>query len=404
MALSRAVRAYYLRFLAKPMILLLYASMILHSAGIFEAFWPGAAYFGLLGMSIAIAAGLFLCILNRTPLTALWAVVIVSYFAMQNFVFSANSGARMNLNSLIGYLPLVSFVLIRQRVVSIHFLMRSLAFFTVLYLGVYVFLYDYLVHLTPEENPALLTGDDVRGARLRLVLELASFIVFYATFARRMNIPYRLLAFGLGVAALWLSGSRTFQTLFVVIYLLAVLKLLGVGARSIFFALFCVVSATLLSGMFISWNPMAIFLSGDNSGLARAMEYDYAIQALQRHWFTGVGLWNDFGTFQEYLRTPKYNPLFPSDLGILGPYIVLGLPGLLLYILATWFCIVPRLRRLSTPGLRALRLNGVLCGAYGIISPAIFLESQTFFLAMLIGVTLRVRAPIKGLGSKLYLM
>ena len=403
MALTRAVRAYYLRFLAKPMILLLYASIILHSAGIFEVFWPGAAYFGLLGMSIAIAAGLFLCIVNRTAVTAFWAVMIVGFFAMQNFIFAANSGTRMNLNALIGYLPLVSFVLIRQRVVSIHFLMRSLAFFTVLYLGVYVFLYDYLVHLTPAENPALLMGDDIRGARLRLVLELASFIVFYATLARRMNILYRLLAFGLGIAALWLSGSRTFQALFVIIYLLAVLKLLGVGSRSFFFALFCVVGATLLSGMFIPWNPMTI-LSGDNSGLARAMEYVYAIQALQRHWFTGVGLWNDFGTFQEYLRTPKYNPLFPSDLGILGPYIVLGLPGLILYILATWFCIVPRLKRLSTPGLRALRLNCVLCGAYGIISPAIFLESQTFFLAMLVGVSLRVRPPIKGLGSRLYLM
>ncbi|WP_336966221.1 hypothetical protein [Sphingobium aquiterrae] len=403
MALSRAVRAYYLRFLAKPMILLLYASMILHSAGIFEVFWPGAAFFGLLGMSIAITAGLFLCVVNRTPVTALWALMIIGFFALQNFVFSVHSGARMNLNALIGYLPLVSFVLIRQRVVSIHFLMRSLAFFTVLYLATYVFLYDYLVHLTPAENPALLVGDDIRGARLRLVLELASFIVFYATLARRMNILYRLLALGLGIAALWLSGSRTFQALFVLVYLLAMFKLLGVGARTFLFMLFCGVGATILSGMFIAWNPMALF-SGDNSGLARATEYGYAIQALQRHWFTGVGLWNDFGTFQEYLRTPKYNPLFPSDLGILGPYIVLGLPGLLIYILATWFCIVPRLRHLSTPGLRALRLNCVLCGTYGIISPAIFLESQTFFLAMLIGLALRTRAPIRGLGRRLYLM
>jgi hypothetical protein len=403
MALSRAVRAYYLRFLAKPMILLLYISIILHSAGIFDAFWPDAAYYGLLGMSISITAGVFLCVVNRTPITALWALLIVGFFAMQNFIFSQHSGSPMNLNALIGYLPLVSFVLIRQRVVSIHFLMGSLIFFSVLYLATYVFLYDYLLNLTPEENPALLVGDNIRGARLRLVLELASFTVFYATLNHRMHPIYRLLALGLGIAALWLSGSRTFQTLFIIIYLLTVLKLLGIGARIFFFALFCIVGATMLSGMFIAWNPMEMF-SGDNSGLARAMEYGYAVQALQRHWFTGVGLWNDFGTFQEYLRTPKYNPLFPSDLGIMGPYIVLGLPGLLLYILATYFCIVPRLKRLSTPGLRALRLNCMLCGAYGIISPAIFLESQTFFLAMLIGVTLRVRAPSRRLGPRLYLM
>jgi hypothetical protein len=402
MALSRTVRAYYLTFLAKPMILLLFVSTILHAAGIFNAFWPQASYYGLLGLSVANAVGLILCFINRTPVTALWALAVVGLFAAQNFVFSLHAGVPMNPNALIGYLPLISFLLVRQRVVSVHFVMRSLAFLIFIYLIVYVGAYDYLVHLTAEQNPALLPGDELRPPRVRLALDMASFLVFYATLARNMNGPYRIAALGIGLAALWISGSRTYQLLFVTIYGLAMLKLLGVGARSVLFILFMAIGLTLLSGLFIPWNPMNL-VAGDNSGLARAIEYEDAIKALHRHWITGVGLWSDFGTFQAYLGTRKYNPLFPSDLGILGPYIVLGLPGLIAYVLATYFCIVPRLKRLSTPGLRALRLNCVLCGAYGIISPAIVLESQSFFLALLVGMTLRVRKAPR-FGPRLYLL
>lgn len=386
----KVIRSYYLAFLAKPMIFLLFASAIVQSAGIFDALLPNAYYYALLGLCISLAAGFVLCLINGTPVTALFGLAIIGFYIFQLLVFCFHAHVPPNINAIISYLPIISFVLVGQRVVSLHTTLRILAWLSLAYLILYVGLHDYFLSMTPDQNPALLVGDDVRGVRLRLSLELASFCIFYGSTGRNMHGTSRALMIGFGATALWFSGSRTYTALFGLIYLLTALRMLGIGARSLIFVLFLTVSATFLLGLFVPWNPIEL-VSNDLSGLARAKEYHYAIDALRQHWIVGVGMWTDFDAFQAYLKTPRYDPLYPSDLGILGPYLVFGLVGLVAYLAATYLCIVPRLGRLASPGLRALRLNCVLCGAYGIISPAIALESQSLFLSILIGALLRVR-------------
>ena len=306
MEVAGTLRVYHLGYLARVMVVILFASVIVHGAGIFQVFLPGAGYFALIGLCLTLAAGFVLCLLNQTPVTAISAAAIVAFLIFQNLVFAYNAQVPPNINAVISYLPLVSFVLIRQRILLPQVMLRTLAVLACGYLLIYVLMHNYLVEVGREKNPALLPQDELRGARVRLLLEQASFVMFYATTGRNMAVWKRAAMFLLGLSALWISGSRTYMAVFALVYVLAMFRMLGVAARSALFAIFMAISLIFLSGIFLPWNPLNI-VSADNSGLARAMEYTYAIDALRHHWLLSVGVWSEFDSFQSFLKKPLFN-------------------------------------------------------------------------------------------------
>ncbi len=367
----------------------LLAAILVQAANIFDVFWPGATYFAYLVQALIFLIYLVFPMTRIRLAVMLPAFGTILFLVIEHIRFCHIAERPYNFNALLFYLPLLSFVplyksgLPASRITSILFVLSTI------YVAVYVVAHDLILSGGLGDNRAIRNGDFERGARLYLAAGFATFMAFYTITNRRMAFLLRVAIFALAVAAVWLSGFRTLGSIFIVIMLLYSLRLLGTPTRIALFGVFLAISGGLLLGLIIpQWNPFQS-MSSDGSAFARALEYDVAMKVIKEHLILGVGIASDFEAQQAVFRTREYEPLYPTDLGILGPFIHFGIVGVVAFLIITYVCMVPMPGKNDGSGFRGLQLNGLLCGLMGVISPSLLLDPNALFLSILLVARLR---------------
>ncbi|WP_419827841.1 O-antigen ligase family protein [Sphingomonas sp.] len=369
--------------------ILLCSCLVVQAATFFDVLVPGINRVAIGGEAAVLAWYGY-----RAAMEDRWSVLLlggalIGYMLFSVAYFSYVSGARPNYNIVFSYLTIVLFVPFALYENTFRSLVQILVGVTTVYLLIYVVGHDQILASASGVGLGVLTGNATRSTRLFLALPFASFIGFYALRARTQNLVIRIALFALSTAAIWISGSRTFQILYALVAGLALLRAINGFTRWVMFLAVMAVAGLLLFGLYQEgWNPFNA-MSWDDSAYARALEYRTAVETIRQHWLGGIGLAGDFDAMQHFLRTEKYKPLYPTDLGVLGPFLLFGLPGLIAFVLVVYFCIVSEIRHRRTGETAALRLNAILCGVYCILSPTVMLEPGSAFLAMLIALRLR---------------
>ena len=367
----------------------LLAAIVVQAANIFDLFWSGATFFAYLVQLLVFLVYLAFPMMRIRLAVMLPALGIIVFLIIEHIRFCHLAESPYNFNALLFYLPLLSFLPLYKSGLPISRITNILFVVSTVYVIIYVVAHDLILSGSLGENRAIHNGDVERGTRLYLAAGFATFIAFYAMTNRKMAWILRAAVFGIAFVAIWLSGFRTLGAIFIAVMLLSSLRLLGIGTRIAFFCLFVVISAVLLAGLFVpQWNPFQSMAS-DGSAFARSLEYRVAMTVIKQHWLLGSGIASDFGAQQIFFRTKEYEPLYPTDLGILGPFIHFGVVGVIAFLVITYLCMVPMAGRNDGSGFRGLQLNGFLCGLMGVISPSLLLDPNALFLSILLVARLR---------------
>lgn len=366
------------------MIVLLLAAIVIQAATIFDLFWPQATFASYIVQLLVFLFYLVFPLPRVRLAVVIPAVAIILFLIFEHILFARLAEQPYNFNAILQYFPLLSFLPLYRSRVSITTILKVLFAVSTIYMLIYVAGHNLILSGALGENRSIHDGDTERGARLYLASGFASFVVYYALTSYQTPFLRRALIFFLATYAIWLSGFRTFGLLFLAIMLLSSIRLLGLGTRIALFSFFLLISGVLLAGLAIpGWNPFQ-WMSWDGSAYARSLEYDIAVESIHRHWIFGIGLPGSFGDLQTFLRTPEYEPLYATDLGVIGPLILFGIPGTIAFLMATYFCVIPSLGRNDGSGYRGLQLNGILCAMMGVISPSLLLEQNALFFSILL--------------------
>jgi hypothetical protein len=367
---------------SRVLVACLLIAITVQAATIFDIFWSQATYFSYVVQIVVFVTFLVYPLFRMNVPIFLSAIGIIAFLAAEHVVFCRMAGQPYNFNAILMYIPLISFFSLYRSGCSLRYILNTLAIVVTVYLAVYLIGYDWLINSGASRS--VHAGDASRGVRLLLATGFASFLAFYAIAASGRPLALRSVMFLMAVAALYLSGSRMFGMLFLVILALSTLRLLGFGVRLLLFGLFALICGVLLLGFVLpDWNPFG-YMAWDGSAYARSLEYRYALLWSSRTWMFGVGIPGTFAQLQTFLKTPLYEPLYATDLGVMGPLFVFGIPGLIAFLAATYFSIVPVIGGREGPEFRSMRLNGILCGMFGVLSPSLLLEQNALFLSILI--------------------
>jgi hypothetical protein len=313
------------------------------------------------------------------------------YFLLEHLLFAHLTGTAPNLNSVASYLPLLSFVTFCETGLSIRKLIKIFAIVSAVYLLIYVAGHSFLVGLNASGGSGLLSADSSRANRLYLLAPWASFVAFYALKSISRQAILSIVIIALAFAALWLSGSRTYQLFFAAVFACATFHLTGRWLRGGLFVFFLVIMFLQLYGLFSeSWNPYA-YMAWDDSAYYRSLEYARIINGLRDNWLLGTGVPSDLEILADYLKASRHEQIFASDLGPIGIMFMFGLPGLAALIYVVYFCTAGSDRVFSFPELRAVQLNCLLCAGLAVLSPMIVLESASVFLGLLAAIHVRAR-------------
>jgi hypothetical protein len=318
-------------------------------------------------------------------------VALIMYVLAEHVWFSSLAHAAPNYNAMASYLPIMAFVVFSESRASFNDLLRIVLIVAVGYLIVYVVGQDFLARVNAN-SIALLPATPGRPSRLYLLGSWATFVAFYGLMASRMHIVARAGLILLALAALVLSGSRTLQALFVVFFLVGALEFTGWRSRLGIFACVMIVTLLMLGGLVVeSWNPYDL-MNWDASARYRGASYPRVIAGIQQYWAFGVGLPADSETLSQFLRIPRDQLLFPSDLGTAGMVFMLGVPGLLLCCAVIGFAFFGAVAaKTRSASVAALRLNVMLGAAITWMSPMLLAEPTAIFLGLAIALAIRRR-------------
>jgi hypothetical protein len=369
-----------------PLGLLLVANLVA-AARIFDTFWSNASRLSFAVQGLVIGYFLVVAVRRGDWRLVAAAVAVAAYFVFAHFLFVFQSGTAVNLNAIAVYLPLLAFVPFYEADVPIGQILRVWVIATAVYLLVYVLANGRLAS-GAEMSSALLENHNQSGKRVFLAAAHASFVAFYGLKVRQLHPALRVALIALAVCALWMSGSRTFLLVFGMVFLIGAAGGMTRLVRIALFSLVMAVAATLLAGLlWPSWNPFD-YMIWDDSAYYRGHEYAAAMRAIVRHPLLGAGISGVFGDLQHYFGTARYEPLFGSDLGVLGPLIDFGVLGLAAFVGALYFALVPEApsHRLDV---HALKLTCITCAVNGMISPILLFDPGASFLMMLIAIWLR---------------
>lgn len=317
------------------------------------------------------------------------AVALTAYVLAEHLWFSNLARAAPDYNAMASYLPLLSFVVFCEARASFNDLLRILLAVAVGYVLIYVFGHGLLSSLNAGTG-AILPGSAGRASRLFLLATWATFVAFYGLTVRTLPTAARAALVLLGVAALWLSGSRTMQALFAVIFAAGALGFTGARTRTALFAGVVALTFLTLGGLVVEdWNPYNL-MSWDASARYRAAAYPRVVSGIEQYPLFGVGLPASAETLSQFLRIPRDEILFPSDLGTAGMTFMFGFPGLLLCLAVVSFVFFSPAGDASTGRpTAALALNAMLGAAITWMSPMLLVEPSTVFLSLLLSLWIR---------------
>jgi hypothetical protein len=361
---------------------------VIQGAKIFDGIWPKASSAAFL-ITLAVTGTFLVVAAYRQHLRyILWALAFTIYLIVSHIIFLNNSGGSANFNSIAYYMVIPTFVAFFECDMKMLKILKIFAYicfgYTVLYIS-----FNSTILSRSSLGGGVLASHDAQGGRVYLASAYAAFVGWYAIKGSKLNALLRIAMVVAAFYALWLSGTRLFTAVFCLLVIMSLLDMVGSVARSAFFAVILTSIVVLLLGLFWpGWNPFD-YLSSDNSGYYRAREYSAALDVIKSHWLMGVGVAGNFEALQSFLHTPRYEPLFASDLGGLGPLFEFGLLGLLAFIATAYFCLITEPRKTKHPELSALYFTCITCSLYGVMSPMILVEPASIFVALLIAVRLR---------------
>jgi hypothetical protein len=298
---------------------------------------------------------------------------ILLFFVLYMFVFSIKSGREINWNAMAqtyGLLGFIVFYEIGKRQLFPR-LLRVMYFMLTIYLVWYVvkaiLYYAGLIDVIEPPEIYTVLHDQERGQRLFLAGALATFVWTYAlTHMQERFTLGHFLAFALAVSASALSISRVFLAVNLAVFLLYFftrnIRLVSIAT----FAMYILVALYLMTGIFdTSINPFDIS-STDTTTLYRKYEYDVMVTHIHEDPVIGIGLYDSNAGISYYVGRMLF---FPSDIGIIGVWMMFGLIGvLLLGFLPAYICCFPRASihntGMSNADLRTLSLTGCCIGLY----------------------------------------
>lgn len=348
----------------------------------------------LLGAAAAIM--LFYCgcaILRGRFMLPILAIGFIALVMHQIALFAGRLHIAVQPNIFFQFMWLLSFVPfgILARTVGAKYLLKCVVGYSTGYCFFYAFAaLAQMAGAMPGGLLAAITSSDAeRGARLFLYASMACFAYFYWLIQLRDKVTYdRLFFFLVSSAASVLSLSRVYL---LITFLLTVLFIISqrpawisIAART----MLVLGSAYVLSGMvYSSFNPFDQF-GGDSSGAYRAMEYEIIRTRIWMDVFWGFGVPPSGEMMKPFLG--EYT-IFSGDLGPLGVWFDLGIPGLCLYYYLLWKCSEP-LRLLSPDYGWPLLLAGSMMTAYGCMAPlAMAAPGGSTLTGLIIGLGLTAR-------------
>lgn len=371
------------------MVMLLVANMV-QAAKVFDPFWAGASRMAY-GVQALIAMIYIAVAIRRQHFEIVVAALcLVAFLLFAHAVFIVNTHSRPNFNTIFTYMPLLTFVPLYESAMPIRQVLRIQLFVCAAYMVFYVAAYSTVLNIAGGSG-AVLSSHDGGAGRVYLSAAYASFLALFAVRAKHYNPALRGALLGLSGLAIVMSGTRTFLAVLVLVLTFSAASLMNRSVRLAFLVLTGLIMVMILGGLVSSsWNPF-LFLSSDSSASYRGMEYVFAIRAIQAHWLLGVGTAGDFNTLQAYLETPKYQPLYPADLGIVAPFFEFGLIGVIAFVAMTYFCLATAMISPEYE-MQAMQLNCMTCAIYGVASPAMLFEPSSIFVMMLVAAWLRQRS------------
>lgn len=366
----------------------LLAANIAQAGKVFDIFWADASRTSYLLQGLISILYVAIAIGKGEVLIALAAGAIVTYLALAHLVFVFNAGVRANFNAIVTYFPLLTFSAFAISNCSMRHILRMMLLICLAYTIFYIAINSYIMSDPIGHASVILIGHGEDSGRVYLAAAYPAFVALYALRARRVNFLARLLLVGVSVLAIWMSGSRAFTAALALVFAIGAVRHMNVAVR--FTLLVTVLGAmiVILAGIvWVGWNPFS-WLAFDTSGTYRAFEYEYAVKAIRAHWMLGVGTPTTLADLQHYLGTPKYSPLFASDLGIIAPIFEFGVSGLVIFVAVTCFCMMAPVES-KGPEFQALKLVCITCASYAIISPLLLLEPASIFVMLLIALRIR---------------
>ncbi|PPQ38784.1 O-Antigen ligase [Rhodoblastus acidophilus] len=359
------------------------------AARIFDIIFSETTYIcmALIILSIIISAIILARRSEYRPLFvfSIFAITIIA----QKIAYSAQADVGFNIIGGLDIALCLQFIVFCALRVYPQIILKSIYIASASYVIIYIFS-TFAITAIPTKELADVSGvmgaDSARETRVVLATSFAVFVVYYAISQLRQKVSlFHIISATLGIAALALSHSRVAQGLFVATLILFIpssfiRKTASVASALVFIAVFLVACIGIIDYRF---NPF-IELSHDDSAWARANEYTAAIRILGEHPLTGAGLGSSTTLeYQMYINSGAL--FFPNDLGALGIWIALGLPGLVIFFACTYLCFFWWHHfNVSEPLKSVLFSVGIMNGLYGIIAPTIFMASGRVFLAFFI--------------------
>jgi hypothetical protein len=360
---------------------------------IFALFLPTASQIAL-AVQLLIAALYMLVAIRRGHGAIIAATVgLIAYLAAAHVIFVANSGSKYNFDTILTYVPLLSFVAFYEFNCSIRRIIRIYVVIAALYVAFYIVLNSVVLSGNIGRGSIILDSHNEDSSRVYFAGIYGAFLAFYALRAQQLHASLRMVLLLMVVYAFWLSGTRALFFIMSIVFVIAVIQQMNFTVRMGLLAVTLVLMGAMLVGLFFpSWNPL-LFFSTDSSAYYRAREYYTAIGTIRAHWFLGVGTPSDFQALQTFLGTPRYEPLYASDLGPIAAFFEFGIIGLVAYLAAVIFCLTVELGNHDAEQ-QALQLTCITCALYAVFSPLILLEAGAMFVMLLIAAWLRERRPV----------
>jgi hypothetical protein len=212
--------------------------------------------------------------------------------------------------------------------------------------------------------------DPGRGVRIFMHPTAAVYVGMYSIAQLQEKFLIRfVVTLGLSICALYFSMSRGLIICTGAISVLYLLTKKMTVVQYFSFIMYLIIAVYLITGVFDSlFNPY-FFDNSDTSVTARSYEYQIAVPYIREYPLLGLGLPDGDEGLTHYLG----RVVFPSDLGIVGIWLTLGLVGVFLIGgLCIYLCCFQNIKRssavLGQANARTLSLTGCVIGLYAVMA------------------------------------
>lgn len=385
----RLSRGPSVRSVSALLLFVLVSAYMVEASYLADAFISGLTRSCFILMLVFSVAGAALCVFRGRFLPTVVASLLVSFLAIQHWVFCKVTQAEPNYNALASFSPLILFTAFAAFSNSTKQVLRIFLYVSLSYVFIYDLLHSTLLNLAINSGVhAALGADTTRSERLYLIAPAAAFVIFSGIRDRTLPSYARWFCFGSGIVALYLAQSRAMQVIIIITLTFALFKR-GPRLMSLLYAVtFLGLTATNLYGLLdTEWNPFTS-MNFDSSAAARSDEYErgihllYNTSALGPIWQTGLGIPPDELSLQAAVEKSNLYRFYPADLGALGIVVMFGIFGLIVFVCLSIFMMF-KFNNYGSDSLSSLGLTCAAISLYGVLAPTIVLDTGMILVSLL---------------------